>query len=67
MTSETFELYHKSGVRRTIRLKAWGFATKSGVLRLHSLRTGSRKHALLVKGPREKLVELEVTIKAKTG
>lgn len=71
---ETFELYHKSGVRRTIRLKAWGLS-KRGFLRT-SL-TGTPQitldkdfYNILTRRDRgSRIIELEVTIKAtkKTG
>lgn len=71
-TMESFELYHKSGARRTIRLKAWGIANKRGILRKYP--SGSPDVSLdqqFIQGRRRlgKIVELEVTIKAtkKTG
>ncbi len=68
--TETFELYHKSGKRRTIRRKAWGLA-RDGILRRDSWPHDEEpllfmdKEAAGMRRCKEKVVELEVTIKVK--
>lgn len=65
---ESLELYHQSGTPRTIRLKAWAVASKSGQIRVdvyagNPIINLKRASAQAQKNRGEKVFQVEVVIK----